>query len=1015
MGKGTSQTISFGQGVDSKTDPFKIQPGKMQSLRNTVFNKGGLLEKRNGFGNLPSVGDSESRALSTYNDALVAIGNSIKDFSSETGLWTTKGSYQQVSLDTLPVVRNSENLTAQDVSVASNGLSCAVFLGSSSLSYYQIFDSITGQVVVASVALPSTATNPRVFFLGRYFIITFMATVSAATHLQYISIQIASPQSSSAATDLSTAVSGLSAGYDGFVANNNLYFAWDANTGGGAVKVSFIDSSLVQHGTITITGHTSDLMSVCADITQSTPVVYVTYWNSSNDNAYTSVYNQNLVQITAPIMVINNKALRSITSSAGSGSVSVIYEQESTYSFSSVPKDIVVSIPMTQAGSISAPLLISNSGGLASKSFFLPLTGKTYVLVAYGASTTYSSQPSYFLMDTTQNIVAKLAYSNGSGYVTTQVLTGASVYGGAVFIGYLFKDLIIPVNKGVAANQSSGIYNQNGVNLATFTFNGSQTITSEIGNDLHLTGGLLSMYDGMIPVEHGFNLYPENFNAVWADTGGSIAAKPDGSTNTNAYYYQVTYEWTDAKGNIHRSAPSVPLGVTTTGSGTAGSITLHIPTLLFTARTMTNPMRIVIYRWSVAQQSFYQVTPIIGPTINDTTQTSVTFTDMLADASIIGNELIYTTGGVIENIGAPATDAIALFKSRLFLIDSEDRNLLWYSKQVVESTPVEMSDLLSRYVAPTTGTQGSTGPMRCISAMDDKLIIFKDNAIYYITGNGPDITGANDDFSDPVFITSAVGCSDQNSIALIPTGIQFKSNKGIWLLGRDLSTRYIGADVEDFNAYDVTSAVTIPGTNQVRFSLSSGSTLMYDYYYSQWGEFVGVPAISSVIYQGLQTILNSDGSVLQETPGKYIDGSNPVLISFVTGWLNFAGIRGYERLYEFSFLGTYLSPHKLAIQVAYDYGSPSHQSIYAPNNYSPAYGVYPIYGGPSPYGGPSDIESFRVFAKQQKCKSFQISVQEVYDSTLGVAAGAGVSLSGINFVIALKKAWAPTAASKSVG
>src|SRR6185295_19933036 len=30
---------------------------------------------------------------------------------------------------------------------------------------------------------------------------------------------------------------------------------------------------------------------------------------------------------------------------------------------------------------------------------------------------------------------------------------------------------------------------------------------------------------------------------------GSVAAKPDGSTSTNAYFYQVTYEWSDNQGN----------------------------------------------------------------------------------------------------------------------------------------------------------------------------------------------------------------------------------------------------------------------------------------------------------------------------------------------------------------------------------------------------------------------------------------------------------------------------------
>ena len=205
---------------------------------------------------------------------------------------------------------------------------------------------------------------------------------------------------------------------------------------------------------------------------------------------------------------------------------------------------------------------------------------------------------------------------------------------------------------------------------------------------------------------------------------------------------------------------------------------LDVPTLRLTYKIAPNPVRIVGYRWSTAQQVYYQFTSVTNPTINDTTIDSVVITDTFSDAQILGNAILYTTGGVIEDIAAPASIASALFSNRLFLIDAEDQNLLWFSKQVIQNVPFEMSDLLTLYIAPTTGAQGSTGPMTALSAMDDKLIIFKKDAIYYINGSGPDNTGANSTFSDPVFITATVGCSNPNSIVLLPHGIMFQSDKG---------------------------------------------------------------------------------------------------------------------------------------------------------------------------------------------------------------------------------------------
>jgi hypothetical protein len=357
-----------------------------------------------------------------------------------------------------------------------------------------------------------------------------------------------------------------------------------------------------------------------------------------------------------------------------------------------------------------------------------------------------------------------------------------------------------------------------------------------------------------------------------------------------------------------------------------------------------------------------------------------------------------------------------LFKNRLFLIDAEDQNLLWYSKIVIEGTPVEMSDLLTLYVAPTTGAQGSTGVITSLSAMDDKLIIFKRDAIYYVTGTGPDSTGANNDFSDPIYITSSVGCTNPRSIVLMPQGLMFQSDKGIWLLGRDLSTNYIGDAVEAYNFYNVQSALAIPGTNQVRFTLTNNVTLMYDYYQKQWGTFTDLGAISACLYQNTHTYLNGSGQVFQETPGLYLDGSSPVLMGFTSNWLSLAGLQGYERFYFLYLLGTYYTPFKLNVGLAYDYNQgPSQTVLITPDNYVANWGGEALWGSGQAWGGPGNVFEARVFPSTQKCETFQISVQEIYDPSFGVPPGQGLSLSGFSAVVGQKKGYRTQKASRSFG
>jgi hypothetical protein len=195
--------------------------------------------------------------------------------------------------------------------------------------------------------------------------------------------------------------------------------------------------------------------------------------------------------------------------------------------------------------------------------------------------------------------------------------------------------------------------------------------------------------------------------------------------------------------------------------------------------------------------------------------------------------------------------------------------------------------------------------------------------------------------------------------------------------------------------------VNVPETNQVRFTLDTGITLMYDYYYAQWGVFTGVPCISSCIFQQMHTFINRFGATFQESTGQYLDGSRPVLINFKTGPL---------RLGEL---------HKLQVLLSYDYETaPSQSIIISPTNYSTPYGSGPSqdpYGQGNPYGGGSDIESWRVFLQKQRCMAFAIELQELFDPTLGTVAGAGLTISGLNVVMGFKKDFRPQIAANSAG
>ncbi len=1083
--------INFQRGLDTKSDPYQVPIGKFLTLVNSVFDTTGRLTKRNGFEKITTLPNTDQTTLTTLSDSLVATGSSLYAYNSETDDWLNQGTIQPIGLDTTPLVRNSSSQTAPDIAIAQNGLSCLVYVDNS-LSYYHIIDSVTGQQVVARTALPSTATNPRVFILKAYFIITFMATVSGSPHFRFIAIPIMSPTNPGAAADISSAVSGLTAGHDGFSINDTLYVSWYGS--GTTVKIAFIDPSLTVSATNTISSARGDLISVTGDADEDT--VWVSYWNSTNNNGFCVGLDFYLNFKMTSTQFISSIVINELTSISSGGILSLFFQVTNTYAYDTgIRSDFIDKTKVTPPlilgpGTASANTVFLRSVGLASKPF-IGTDSKYYVLVTYGSTTQSdsldnSNQPSDFLVNiaasdtasssATANVVMRLAYSNAGGYASSQVLPSVTSIDDVFHIPYLITDFLTSVNKMTASNlPANAIYTQKGVSLAKITIDNVQ-YSSELAGALHLTGGQLWEYDGVRPVEHGFHVWPENISASTLTTAGNITA--------GTYYYVFTYEWTDNAGNLHRSAPSIPYAFTVTSGATftanttnggaglsnvssftglqvgqplsgtgiqagakiltlnpgASSITMtmtatatntgvsitataaqtieiNVPTLRLTYKTTPNPVRIVGYRWTAAQPIYYQFTSIPSPTLNSTTTDYVAMPNTSSDAQILGGPILYTTGGVVEDIAAPASSASTMFNNRLFLIDAEDQNLLWFSKQVIQNVPVEMSDLLTIYVAPTTGAQGSTGPMTALSAMDDKLIIFKKDAIYYVTGNGPDNTGANSSFSDAIFITATVGCTNPNSIVLIPNGLMFQSDKGIWILGRDLNTQYIGADVEGFNNNVVLSAKAIPGTNQVRFILDNSKTLMYDYFYNQWVTHTNVLAISSTLYQGRHTYMNSAGQILKEASNYWKDSSTPVLMSLTTSWISVAGLQGYERFYFANLLGTYMSPFKLSCTLAYDYNASATQNIIVtPDNYGPAYGEEAVWGAGGPWGGgPGNVFTARLFPEKQKCETFQLSIQEVYDNQFGSNNAAGLSLSGLALTVGVKRGTRTQSARRSFG
>ena len=448
-------SINFAQGLDLKSDPWQVPVGKFLSLENTVFNKGGQLQKRNGFGSLPSLPNSNSTYLTTFNGNLTAISNSISALSASTSQWVTKGNIQPLSLNTLSLIRSNTNQSQADIAIAPNGLICTVYTDqnpanlSQSIYKYVVADSVTGQNIVEPTLIPAGSGAitgaPRVFLLNNNFIIMFTNEITSVFHLQYIAVNTNNPTNVSTPADLAAAyVPSATLSFDAVVVNNNLYYAYNQTTGGQSVNVNFLSSSLTVQSPTAITGYTATMMNLCVDTTNLvSPTIYISFYNSATFFGYVAAVNTQLQILMNPALFSNSVTINNIASAAQNGSCNVYYEVANDYVYdfelsTNYINLVTVTLPTTTFGgtfnSGSTSVTASPSTGLVSGEFVQDLTtpanipldttftisGSTLTL----SNATVGSSPYVFTCSTTITVTAGATYTNNAHTFT--VLTSVA-------------------------------------------------------------------------------------------------------------------------------------------------------------------------------------------------------------------------------------------------------------------------------------------------------------------------------------------------------------------------------------------------------------------------------------------------------------------------------------------------------------------------------------------------------------------------------------------------------------
>lgn len=457
-----------------------------------------------------------------------------------------------------------------------------------------------------------------------------------------------------------------------------------------------------------------------------------------------------------------------------------------------------------------------------------------------------------------------------------------------------------------------------------------------------ISSGCFGTWDGVRYIR-GVTAYPE-----------IISSSATGSTYN--YQYIPVYKTVDGNGNVVRSLVG-PVFEAKTGSvisvANPVSVTYAKKALLFNDYpSSSNGVEQGVYELYRTEHNgviFYKAGESLysgGYIIQDNT----------ADADLINNELLYTTGGVLENSYPETCNGICYSNDRLWTIG--DGDLVHYSKEYVSGNAIEFNDGLVYKVGGTRNV--------AIARLGKRQVVFKKRSCNLMYGNPASNIGTGQNLTHQE-ISSSVGCANPQSVVEIDSGIIFESLKGIYMISGNGALSFIGKDVLDYTRDNTsTNAAHIKDKNEVHFAFESGIVLVYNYLFGIWShDTFNIPRKPDQVFEiagkayydagGLYRSKDeSDSFPYSDTQGLTDDYA----VKYSTGWMKFASVGGFQRVYRFFVLGSKTTEQDLILNVYNDYddSTPSQTKTFTLSA--------------------SDPLEFELHVARQKCESIKFEIVE---------------------------------------
>jgi hypothetical protein len=447
---------------------------------------------------------------------------------------------------------------------------------------------------------------------------------------------------------------------------------------------------------------------------------------------------------------------------------------------------------------------------------------------------------------------------------------------------------------------------------------------------------------------------------------GSIAFNVGNGLPAGTYTLKHRFVFYDEKGTEYRSQFSDPISIVLPE---ANAIFVNSKHTYLTNKNL-NLVATEVYQTQTNGTIFYK-TSIPGNGLEYSSlrywvygRATINGTAIVPNASLNLNEVAYDTGGVLQNGNTPCNvKHIGIYKDRIFVSRFDKDGIVSFSKPIVSRLDSDFpTEFFIDLATKNDFVQG-------IGNLEDKLVVFTNQAIIAISGDGPNDLGTQATFSLPYYVSTTEGCSNPLSILKTDSGIFFKADSGYKMLGSNLQIQNIGLAVRDIDHELIGSTVLYDDAERKYVLIISKDvtkpTLIYDINYGLWGIFTNFYGFSGVFQNGSFLFYRSTAKLGQFNDASYRDDSTgSYRLKIVTNWMSVNQVQGFQRISRMLVLGINSTTHNMIVKTYYNYDMSAFNTYQLPSS------SLVVSGG---YGAGTYQAQFQI--ARQKVESLKVEIE----------------------------------------